>query len=55
MTSPPATRAAPESLCSDEHAWRYRIGDWRMICDLADASRTISVVRIGHRSDVYRN
>jgi mRNA-degrading endonuclease RelE of RelBE toxin-antitoxin system len=29
--------------------------DWRVICDLADGSRTITVVCVGHRSDVYRH
>ena len=48
-------RRIGEALQGDERAWRYRIGDWRVICDLADGSRTINVVRIGHRSDVYRN
>jgi len=47
-------RRIGEPLQGDERAWRYRVGDWRVICDLSDASRTISVVRIGHRSDVYR-
>jgi mRNA interferase RelE/StbE len=39
----------------DERAWRYRIGDWRLICDIVDGTQTIFVVRIGHRSDVYRS
>ena len=48
-------RRTGEALQGDERAWRYRVGDWRVICDLADAARTIYVVRIGHRSDVYRS
>lgn len=48
-------RSVGEPLQGDERAWRYRVGDWRIICDLANASRIINVVRIGHRSDVYRN
>jgi mRNA interferase RelE/StbE len=48
-------RQAGEALQGDERAWRYRIGDWRVICDLVDASQTVYVVRIGHRSDVYRS
>jgi mRNA interferase RelE/StbE len=48
-------RRIGEALQGDERAWRYRVGDWRIICDLADRVRTIYVVRIGHRSDVYRN
>lgn len=48
-------RATGQPLQGDERAWRYRVGDWRIICDLADASSSITVVRIGHRSDVYRS
>ena len=48
-------RRLGEPLQGDERAWRYRVGDWRVICDLVDGSRIINVVRIGHRSDVYRN
>jgi len=48
-------RQVGHPLQGDERAWRYRIGDWRVICDLADESRTINVVRIGHRSSIYRS
>jgi mRNA interferase RelE/StbE len=48
-------RRTGEALQGDERAWRYRVGDWRIICDLTDATQTISIVRIGHRSDVYRS
>jgi mRNA interferase RelE/StbE len=48
-------RATGEALQGDERAWRYRVGDWRIICDFADSSYTINVVKIGHRSDVYRS
>ncbi len=34
--------------------WRYRIGDWRAYCGIEDDIITIYVVRIGHRSQVYR-
>lgn len=47
-------RRLGDALQGDERAWRYRVGDWRVICDLADESSTITVVRIGHRSNVYR-
>jgi len=47
-------RRIGEAMQGDERAWRYRVGDWRVICDLVDESQTITVVRIGHRSTVYR-
>jgi mRNA interferase RelE/StbE len=34
--------------------WRYRVGDYRLICDIRDERITILVVRVGHRKDVYR-
>jgi mRNA interferase RelE/StbE len=34
--------------------WRYRIGDYRVICDLQDSACLVLVVRIGNRRDVYR-
>ena len=33
--------------------WRYRIGDYRVVCMLRDAELLVSVVRVGHRSSVY--
>ena len=33
---------------------KYRVGDCRIICRLEDAAITVFVVRIGHRSKVYR-
>ena len=33
--------------------WRYRVGDWRLICEIKDYKLLISVLRIGHRSEIY--
>ena len=33
--------------------WRYRVGDYRVICRIEDARLMVLVVRIGHRRDVY--
>ncbi|MGB8818882.1 MAG: type II toxin-antitoxin system RelE/ParE family toxin [Rhizobiaceae bacterium] len=33
--------------------WRYRVGDYRIICDIQDNVVKILVVNVGHRSDVY--
>lgn len=35
--------------------WRYRVGDYRIICDIQDQEMIILVVRIGHRKQVYGN
>ena len=34
--------------------WRYRVGDYRLICDIQDQKITLLVLEIGHRKDVYR-
>jgi mRNA interferase RelE/StbE len=34
--------------------WRYRIGDYRVICELQHRAVTILVIRTGHRREVYR-
>jgi mRNA interferase RelE/StbE len=34
--------------------WRYRVGDYRLICEIQDAQVTVLVLRIGPRKDVYR-
>ena len=34
--------------------WRYRVGDYRVLCVLDDGKIVIEVVSIGHRRDVYR-
>jgi len=35
--------------------WRYRVGDYRLICELRDEVFVVLVLRVGHRSRVYRN
>mgnify|MGYP002518915996 FL=1 len=34
--------------------WRYRVGDYRIICDIEDGVLVILVVDIAHRSKVYK-
>jgi mRNA interferase RelE/StbE len=34
--------------------WRYRVGDYRIICDIQDRKLVVLVIEIGHRSSVYR-
>ena len=33
--------------------WRYRIGDYRLICHIADDRLVILALSIGHRKEVY--
>lgn len=34
--------------------WRYRVGDYRLICQIKDKEVLILVVEIGHRKAIYR-
>ena len=34
--------------------WRYRVGDYRLICDIQDERITVMVLQVGHRKHVYR-
>lgn len=34
--------------------WRYRVGDYRIICDIEDGKLLVLVVDVAHRSEVYR-
>ena len=34
--------------------WRYRVGDYRIICEIQDRKLVILVVTIEHHRDVYR-
>lgn len=35
-------------------AWRYRVGDYRLIADINDKTVTILILEIGHRKDIYK-
>ena len=34
--------------------WRYRVGDYRLICEVQQEKVVILVVEIGHRRDIYK-
>jgi mRNA interferase RelE/StbE len=34
--------------------WRYRVGDYRLICEIQDSVLCILVVKIGNRREVYK-
>jgi mRNA interferase RelE/StbE len=33
--------------------WRFRVGDYRIICDIYRREITILVITLGHRRDIY--
>lgn len=34
--------------------WRYRVGDYRLICRIEDDRLIVLVLRVGHRREIYR-
>jgi mRNA interferase RelE/StbE len=34
--------------------WRYRVGPYRLICKIEDDRVVVLVLRVGHRSEIYR-
>ena len=34
--------------------WRYRIGDYRLICEINDSALIVLALTVGHRRDVYK-
>ena len=37
-----------------KNCWRYRVGDYRIICELQDHKMVVWVVAVGHRREIYR-
>lgn len=35
--------------------WKYRIGDYRLICSIKDDRLVVIVVRVGHRRHIYKH
>jgi mRNA interferase RelE/StbE len=42
-------------LLGEKHGlWRYRVGDYRLICEIEDERITVLVLEVAHRKDIYR-
>ncbi|MFZ2451389.1 MAG: type II toxin-antitoxin system RelE/ParE family toxin [Methylovulum miyakonense] len=52
QTNPRATGKALQGQLAGY--WRYRVGDYRIICQIKDGELLILVIEIGHRKDIYR-
>jgi mRNA interferase RelE/StbE len=47
--------ALAEPLKGEFHGlWRFRIGDYRVVCDIQKTIQVVAVVQVGHRGDIYR-
>ena len=34
--------------------WRYRVGDYRLLCEIKDDRLIVLVLEVGNRRDIYR-
>ena len=50
----------PRSIGEALHGWRlgefwkYRVGDYRLICKIEDNRLVVLILRVGHRREIYR-
>ncbi|WP_372726681.1 type II toxin-antitoxin system RelE/ParE family toxin [Nostoc sp. TCL26-01] len=44
-----------KKLKGEENSYRIRVGDYRVIYDIFDDVLLVSVVSVGHRSEVYKD
>jgi len=47
---PPGCR----KLTGSGNDWRIRVGDYRVVYEIADEIRIVRVNRVGHRREIYR-
>jgi mRNA interferase RelE/StbE len=46
--------AGCRKLAGSENDWRIRVGEYRVIYEIADAIRVVRIHRVRHRCEVYR-
>lgn len=46
--------AGCRKLTGSDHDWRIRIGDYRVVYEIDDATHEVRVNRVRHRREVYR-
>jgi mRNA interferase RelE/StbE len=44
-----------EKLSGSEHAYRIRLGDYRIVYEVVAESKLVEIQRVRHRKDVYRS
>jgi mRNA interferase RelE/StbE len=47
---PPGCR----KLAGSKHDWRIRVGDYRVVYEIADQIRVVRINRVRHRREAYR-
>ena len=49
-------KALAETLAGELRGlWRFRVGDYKIICDIQQVVRVVEVLDVGHRREVYRS
>ena len=48
-------RKRGKALVGDKNnIWRYRIGDYRALCEIVDNEVIVYALKIGHRKEIYK-
>ncbi len=48
-------RAHGKALTANKSGqWRYRVGDYRLLCEIEDKKIRIFVLNVGHRGEIYK-
>ena len=34
--------------------WRYRVGDYRILCEIENEKLIIQIINVGHRREIYK-
>ena len=34
--------------------WRYRVGDYRVLCEIRESELIVLAIEVGHRRDIYK-
>lgn len=55
ITSFPDPRLRGKALTGNlSGLWRYRVGKYRVLCEIGNGQLLVLVVQVDHRSDIYR-
>lgn len=47
-------RFSGKALQGNDRQWRYRVGDYRLVCEIRDKELIVYCIKVGHRRDVYK-
>ncbi len=53
LASNPRPRGS--SKLTGREGWRIRAGDYRIIYEISDEDKSVTILHIGHRRNVYKN